>query len=336
MTRPAPGAGRLLRVAVHTEAAPAANASDGSQEPHSTADVDEKPGLTPYEARQVALIQAWLDAPPSTTVRGYRQVKQAIGQAARKVLPKGTPDKVAGYAGAAGAVIRRAIPSGAIEGAINANVWLAEQWADEHSVLRDLGAQDFGDLGDYDLERLDAAANRVQNWAIGYAGLAGGIAGAGGILIAAPAVAVLINISMRTIRRIGLCYGYQATDHLERRFMLQVLALAGDSGNQAAKLGAAELLREMQLMLARKTWKSMAEKAAQDTASKEAFLTALRVGARKIGMDLTKKRALTAVPIIGGGVGLLLDGNYLRQVGWTARHCYQRRWLSDRGRWPEP
>lgn len=191
-------------------------------------------------------------------------------------------------------------------------------------------------LAGYDLERLDAAANRVQNWAIGYAGLTGGIAGAGGILIAAPAIAVIINISMRTIRRIGLCYGYQATDHLERRFMLEVLALAGGSGNQAAKLGSAELLREMQMMLARKTWKSMAEKAAQDTASKEAFLTALRLGAKKIGMDLTKKRALTAVPIVGGGVGLLLDGNYLRQVGWTARHCYQRRWLSDQGRWPEP
>ena len=80
----------------------------------------------------------------------------------------------------------------------------------------------------------------------------------------------------------------------------------------------------------------MAEKAAQDAVSKEAFLTALRAWARKIGVDLTKKRLLTAVPIVGGGLWLLLDGNYLRDIGWTARYCYQRRWLSDRGVWPGP
>jgi hypothetical protein len=81
----------------------------------------------------------------------------------------------------------------------------------------------------------------------------------------------------------------------------------------------------MHLMVARTTWKSLAEKAAQDAASKAAFLAALRASARKIGMDLTKQRALTAVAIVGGDVGLLLDGNYLRQVGWAARYCCQRR-----------
>jgi hypothetical protein len=32
-------------------------------------------------------------------------------------------------------------------------------------------------------------------------------------------------------------------------------------------------------------------------------------------VDMTKKRALTAIPIGGGGAGLFLDGNYLRQIG---------------------
>lgn len=292
--------------------------------------------LTPYEERQVALIQEWLNSPPSYFVQGYRHAKETIGWAARKILPEGTPEKVIEYVDVVGAMVRRVIPAGAIEGAINANIWLAEQWIDDRSVLHDLDAQNFEELASYDLERLDIVANTVQNWAIGYAGLTGGAAGAGGIFAAVPGVAAVINISMRTVRKIGLCYGYHATDHLERHFMLEVLALAGGSGDQAAKLGSAKLLREMQLMVARTTWKSMAEKAAQDTASKEAFLTALRAGAKKIGVDLTKKRALTAVPIVGGGVGFLLDGNYLRQVGWTARHCYQRRWLIDRGRWPGP
>lgn len=138
------------------------------------------------------------------------------------------------YVDVVGAMVRRFIPAGAIEGAINANIWLAEQWIDDRSVLHDLDAQNFEELASHDLERLDIAANTIQNWAIGYAGLTGGAAGAGGIFAAVPGVAAVINISMRTVRKIVLCYGYHATDHLERHFMLEVLALAGGSGDQAA------------------------------------------------------------------------------------------------------
>ena len=60
----------------------------------------------------------------------------------------------------------------------------------------------------------------------------------------------------------------------------------------------------------------------------------IRQIAKTYGYQLTRSRLLTAVPIVGGGVGLLIDGNYLRKVGWTARRYYQRRWLMERGRWP--
>ncbi len=49
---------------------------------------------------------------------------------------------------------------------------------------------------------------------------------------------------------------------------------------------------------------------------------------------MTRNRLLMAVPVAGGGVGLLLDGNYLRKIGLAAQHAYQERWLRDRGRWP--
>ena len=163
------------------------------------------------------------NAPPSTAVRGYRQAKQAIGQVARKALPKGTPDKMAPMSAppapwsaapfppAPSRVRSTPVPGWRSGGPTNARFSASS------------GRRASTILAGYDLERLDAAANSVQNRATAYAGLAGGVAGAGGILIAALAVAVVINIGMRTIRRIGLCYGCHATDHLELRFMLEVL-----------------------------------------------------------------------------------------------------------------
>jgi hypothetical protein len=290
--------------------------------------------ITEYEKRQIDAINVWLARPPSLAVRTIKGAGAVIDWAARKVLPDGTVDQAIEHLRSAGSVMRGVIPVGAIEGALHANMWLADRWVYEHKVLRDLGAANFQELRYYDLERLDRASGNVHDWAIAYAGAAGGAAGAGGIVFAVPGIAAVINISLRTIRKIGLCYGYADVDDIERRFIYNVLALGG--ADQAEKLASLTAIREIQVMVTRQTFKSMAEKAMQDKMSKEALVTTIRSVAQRLGYQMTRKRILMSVPLVGGGIGLFLDGNYLRNIGWAATRSYQHRWFLDNGKWPGP
>lgn len=236
-----------------------------------------------------------------------------------------------------GWVFRKIIPAGAIEGALHGGMWLAELWADKDGVLRDLQAESFDDLADYDLDRLDRAADNVHNWAIAYGSGVGLANGAAGFIAIPLGVPGLINIAMRTVRKIGLCYGYDNLTEEEKLFIFNVMVLAGASG-PAEKAASLLALRELQVMIVTQTFKSMAAKAAGDSLGKfsaEGFVIAVREFGKRIGIQMTRNRLLMAVPIVGGGVGLLVDGNYIRNIGWAARRAYQERWLRDRGRWPE-
>jgi len=265
-----------------------------------------------YEARQIADINCWEAAEHSLIGRVTHAITQPAGWAFRKIIPQG-----------------------AIEGVLHANMWLAERWADQASVLRDAQAERFADLADYELSRLDKVADNVHDWAIAYGGSLGAANGAGGLFFAPLGIPGIINVALRTIRKIGLCYGYDELSEPEKLFIFQTLSLGGSAGPEE-KTAALLALREIQVMVAKQSFKSMAAKAAKDVVSKEAFVTALRQFGKQIGVQLTRNRLLVAIPIVGGGVGLLVDGNYIRNVGWTARRVYQKRWLRDRGRWPDP
>ncbi len=247
-------------------------------------------------------------------------------------------DKVIEHLRPVGSAVRKVIPTAAIEsaieGALHANMWLAHHSIDEQSVLRKLRAKNFEDLKDYDLEWLDREAGRVHGWAIADAGVAGGAFGAGGFIASTAGIAAIINMSLRTIRKIGLCYGYVAMDDLEKAFIFNALALGGaDSAHKQAFITA---LRQIEVMVARRTFKDMARKAAMDQASYEALVIAMRKVANELGFRLTKNRILMSVPLAGGGVGLLLDGNYMRKIGLAATYSYKQRWLADNGKWPPP
>lgn len=146
--------------------------------------------LSTYERRQIELIETWMSSPPSYAARGIRAAKGAAGSLIRRVLPNGVVEKIGARATLMSAVVQKAIPTGAIEGAVNANLWLAHQWTREKAVLRELGIETFEDVKDLNLEQLDRLANKVHNAAIGAGGAAGAVGGAGGVVLAVPRCSV--------------------------------------------------------------------------------------------------------------------------------------------------
>ncbi len=86
-----------------------------------------------------------------------------------------------------------------------------------------------------------------------------------GLAVDIPAI---ITLALRTIHKIGLCYGFEAISERDDHFVLDILSASG-ANSQAEKVVALGMLKQIQVAIAKTTWKSMAQKAAQQQISKE-------------------------------------------------------------------
>jgi hypothetical protein len=259
-----------------------------------------------YEREQLRAIQVWKETPPTI-------VERALGYIFRPIAW----------------LINRVVPPSAVEGALRAADWLAQQTISGERVIREAGVTSTEDLRRLKLREPDTLADSFHKWAVGYAVLEGGAAGAIGL----PGIAIdlpsLVTMALRAVRGIGVCYGYTSDSEEEREFVFGVLAAAG-ANSLAEKTSALLYLRQLEVTLLQQTFKAMAEKAAEQTFGKETAIVALRDVARQLGVNLTKRKMLQAVPFVGAAVGAGVNWTFMDDVAWAARRAYQERWFSDR------
>lgn len=254
-----------------------------------------------YENSQVKEIVEWKNAEPSIVSQGMGTLAAPLGW-----------------------VVRKVIPESAMKATLNGANSAGEFLADEGDILRDGGVSDVEELRHKDLKLSDQLADSVHNWAIATAGVEGAATGAGGWLGIGVDIPAVLTLSLRTIHKIGLCYGYKADNENERKFVLSILSAAG-ANSMAEKNEALLSLKVAQNMIQKHTWKAIAEKSAA--------ITTIRQLCKQLGINLTKRKALQAIPVLGGAVGAAVNADFLRDIGYAARRSYQQRWLSDNGKW---
>lgn len=262
-----------------------------------------------YEARQIARYHKWRQRRPGLIAR-------TLGYLTTPIVH----------------LFRRIIPPNAVEATLHGNLWLARRWARERKTLRSLGVGDIAELNMAELLHSDRAVRQIHRRSVLLAGSIGFVAGIFGFLALTVGMAGMLNVALRTIHRIGLCYGYPATNEAERLFIYYTLSLAGNRSPHE-KAASLEALRELQAVIA-------AAPPTPDTPvdaaiRQKVFTVAHHDFSREITKQLVDVRILTAIPGIGAIVGIIVDTNYMRSVGWAARHAYQLRWLSERSRLPE-
>ena len=261
--------------------------------------------LTKYEQNQIAAIESWKEEVPSV-------VSNAVGKLLSPVSW----------------LINKIVPVSAIQGILDFSSATAEWLTDTDDVIRDAGVSSLADLKSFNLEKSDHLADEVHNWAIGIAtaeGAATGAVGLPGIAVDIPAVLVL---ALRTIHKIGVCYGYEVKTKEDKDFVLAILS-ASSANEMSEKVAALGTLRMIQNIVAKTTWKKIAEKAAADRFSKEAGIIAIKTLAKQLGINMTKRKTLQAIPAVGAIVGGSVNGWYLKEIGWAARRMYQERWLLE-------
>ena len=148
----------------------------------------------------------------------------------------------------------------------------------------------------------------VREWP----GLAEGLAtGAGGFLTTLIDVPLLFVLTLRTIIRIGHCYGYALDHRRDQAFVLGVY-LTATSGTLHTKRRRLEELRELEELLISETQR---EVLAEELLS---FLFQLEI--------------FEAIPGLGAISGGLLNVGVMRRVERTTRRVFQERWLRDNGK----
>lgn len=144
------------------------------------------------------------------------------------------------------------------------------------------------------------------------AAIEGGVAGAGGFLLAAADFPILLGIKIKLLFDIAALYGHQ-TEHIgERRFILTIFQLAFSSARHRAEV-LADLERLARMDLA-------------DDAAMEGFDWRRFQQEYRDYIDLAKLAQL--IPVIGAPVGAAANWWLLDQLGDTAIAAYRMRWLA--------
>lgn len=259
-----------------------------------------------YEKRQARDIIKWKKEEPGVISKVFGVVVYPLAWLVDKVVP-------------------RAAVRAALDFVSSAGGWLA----DTKDIMREGGVSEIVQLRSKNLKMSDDMADEVHNWAIGFATVEGAATGAFGILAAPIDVPAIMTIATRTIHKIGLCYGYETKK--DKDFVLGILAASG-ANEMTEKVAALAVLRSVEVTIAKQTWKRIAQIAAERQVSKEAGIIAIKNLAKQIGINLTKRKALAAIPFIGAAVGGSVNGWYVKEVGWAARRAFQERWLVDNQR----
>ena len=158
--------------------------------------------------------------------------------------------------------------------------------------------------------------------------LEGAANGAMPLIGLAANIPALYTIVFRCIQQIALCYGFDTSKDDEKVYMMGILSIAS-AADVKAKQAAMIFMRQIQVDIAKKTWKKLAEEG-----GRKAIGPIVRQAAKTIGINLTKRKALMLIPAIGALIGASFDGMYLQDIARAAKNCYRKRKLEILGYYP--
>lgn len=244
--------------------------------------------LTRYETRQVREIAEWKSEPPNPLSEMFKTL----------LLPGAR-------------MVEHAVPDEVARQAIEKAYDTAQVLAGQEEVRQAAGVATIEEMRHRPLEECDTLAERIGHAAQGYAAAEGAATGAGGVLTTLLDIPLLFVLALRTILKIGHCYGYPLDRKGDHHFVMGVL-LAATSSSLEVRRRRLDQLHDVEEMLI--------EEAQQDLVGEElaSFLFQLEV--------------FEEIPGVGAVSGALLNLGFIRRVDRTARRVFQERWLRDHGK----
>lgn len=265
--------------------------------------------LSPYEKDQVRSIEAWKAERPSVISKVWGRFLSPLTSAVIKVIPNIAIEKVLDFSSSAA-------------------VWLT----DTKDIQRDADIDSVKSLKDKDLSLSDVLANDVHNWAIGFASAEGAGTGVMGLAGMALDIPTIVTLALRTIHKIGACYGYEVSNKKDRAFILAIMAASG-ANNAEEKKNALVALKRLTRELSEQADKaSDPQIRAAAKQNKKTSVINIQNLSNQLGVHITKRKTLQSIPVVGAVVGASVNAWYIKDVGWAARRAFQERWLFENGK----
>ena len=244
--------------------------------------------LTEYEAEQVRQIAAWKAEKSGLRSGLFNDVEKAAARFAE-----------------------RFIPSRVAQDAINKVYEEAERTANRGDVERQAGVKDLGELRHRPLEVCDKLAHGVGVWAQGLAVAGGAATGAGGFFTSALDVPLLLTLALRTIIKVGHCYGYALDRKKDERFVLGILMVAAtdDPEKKRELLGR---LREVEEWMLEESEEELVEDEALDL--------------------LLQLEIFDDIPGLGAITAGLENYAFVHHAANASKRVFQERWLHNNGK----
>ena len=221
------------------------------------------------------------------------------------------------------------IPQSALHAALEAACSVGEKLANPDAIIKQANISHIGELFYVNLALCDTLANTTHDRAIAMAAAEGGVTGASGLIGVAVDIPTLMTLALRTIYQTALCYGFELKGEEGRQVVLRIFGVASANSLKEKEAALVSLVAIKQ-MLQQQTWAQI-QQTAFATMGKEALVFAIKDLAAQLGINLTKRKALTIVPMIGAAVGAVVNGSFIKDVGWAARRTFQEMWLLQHG-----
>ncbi len=244
--------------------------------------------LTEYESRQVEKIAAWKSEFPNPFGELFRRAAQPLAKVAEAVIPD-----------------RLALLS------IDAAYKASDLTATQGDIKRQAGVADLPGLQQGALEVCDRLSRRVGTLAQGVATVEGALTGAGGVWTTLLDMPLLFGLCLRTIIKIGHCYGYALDRPTDKAWVLGAFAVAL-AGTRQRRAELQARLREIEELLLEETQE--------------------QVLVEEAAALLTQIEAFESIPVFAAATGALLNLSVAHKTEVTARHLFQERWLRDTGK----
>jgi len=266
--------------------------------------------MTDYKQNAKHEIQKWEGEGPGYISQVGSFVLWPAQKAAEMLIPQGIQDAV----------------GKAVENALKGLSSTANYTINQDEILSRV--ESYRSEYDDNFKACDEAAKHYWNWHLGYAASEGAALGAGGIISLAADIPALFTMSFRLIQEIALCYGYDINTDEEKEYIMQILRV-GSTSDIKTKAEFVICMKQVEEVLIKVTWKKMSESLAKQEISKLSLLAALRNFAKSLGIQITKRKALQMVPLIGALIGASFNYTFMNDVGRAAFMSYRRRKLGE-------
>lgn len=259
-------------------------------------------------SQRIAAIRAWEAATPTAGIRGLGGVSNKLSGALTKTF-------------------KHAIPVSAIETALGTASDLALRSSARQALCEQAGVRAIEEICDLPMEQSDALARRVKTRGMALAASSGAATGVGGAALIAADIPALLTVCLRTIHQTAMAYGYSLHGEAGRALAIGLFALA-TSNTAAEKQAAIAALSQTTPgaplpSLAEAAWREGVERLSERELTKQALAYSLHNLATQLGVNLAKRKAAAAVPVLGAVIGGSVNAWTVHDLARSTQFAFQ-------------